>query len=243
MSYRDSHKAEGKGREYHESFSSYPHRAMLWGMEKVCLHKIIKKYLNNSGEFTSLDFACGTGRVLDLVSEYVKEPVGLDVSPSMIEVAKDNVKSAKIILADITKEDALDGQIFDLITAFRFFPNAEDTLRNEVLKALVTHLSEDGILVFNNHRNQSSLAMKILKILKKGNTNGMSVAEVNQLLQAHGLVIVDKYPLAILPLTDKHMLKPRWLAEFFEGILVALPLRESMAQNIIYVCQKINSKN
>ncbi len=238
MSYRESHKEEGKGREYHESFSSYPHRAMLWGIEKKCLKKIIKKYFYEYDEFTSLDFACGTGRVLELVSDYVKEPVGLDVSSTMLEVAKDNVKSAEIILADITRENVLDGVTFDLITAFRFFPNAEDVLRNDVLSALVEHLAEDGVLVFNNHRNQSSIAMKILRILNKGNTNGMSIAEVNQLLRAYGLVIVEKYPLAILPLTDKHMLKPQWLAEFIEKILVVLPFKESMAQNIIYVCKK-----
>ena len=71
----------------------------------------------------------------------------------MLEEAQRKLKRTEIIQADITKEDIFAGREFNLITAFRFFLNAEENLRKDALNTITSLLSEDGYFVFNNHRN------------------------------------------------------------------------------------------
>ena len=51
----------------------------------------------------------------------------------MLALARERCPHAKVILGDVTTTPGLAPGPFDLITAFRFFLNAEPTLRNEVL--------------------------------------------------------------------------------------------------------------
>ncbi len=62
---------------------------------------------------------------------------GIDVSASMLAVARQSAPSAEIVEGDPTREDLLSERHFDLITAFRSFPNAEDPLREAAMAARV----------------------------------------------------------------------------------------------------------
>ena len=157
-SYRESHLH--KGTDYHETFVSFPHRATIWGLEQWLLLKIVRKHFLNEPP-RHLDFACGTGRILGYLSPYCRSAVGVDISASMLDVARGNETRAEIMEADITRDDILGKREFDLITAFRFFPNAEFELRKEALGALARHLSGEGVLVFNNHKNAGSLRRRL----------------------------------------------------------------------------------
>ena len=79
-----------------------------------------------------LDFACGTGRILEYFAGRVDSSTGVDVSDSMMEVAGRWPPKAELIEADLTQNDVLGDRRFNLITAFRFFPNAEPELRQAV---------------------------------------------------------------------------------------------------------------
>ena len=63
----------------------------------------------------------------------------------------DNVRLQQI---DITRQSL--GDTFDVVTAFRFFLNAEQQLRREVLEAIRKHLKPDGRLVCNIQMNATS---------------------------------------------------------------------------------------
>ena len=73
---------------------------------------------------------------MSYLEDRTKSAVGVDLSPSMLEVARKNKRSAEIIEADLTRSDVLGDRKFNLITAFRFFPNAEAELRSEAMQVL-----------------------------------------------------------------------------------------------------------
>ena len=234
--YRESH--QGKGREYHAQFTQNPRRALIWSIEQRFLGDIARRFLS-PGEADHLDFACGSGRILARFADNVRSSTGVDVSTSMLESAKTLVPQARLIEADITRQEVFDGQLFDLITAFRFFPNAEPTLRHEVIKALYPLLRPGGLLVFNNHRNVSCLAFRVGRLLKRTNTPffGMSAREVAELVGSVGLSVERIYHVGIVPEFETRMLRPRFLVGWIESLATRLPVA-GLSEDLIYVCRK-----
>ncbi|MGN6391566.1 MAG: class I SAM-dependent DNA methyltransferase [Gemmatimonadales bacterium] len=235
MRYTDSHK--GKGADYHELFSPErnPYRAMIWRLEQRALDSIRREYLQ-AGPFTHLDFACGTGRILAYFSGAASTSTGVDVSPTMLTVARQTTPAAEFLEADLTASDVLGTRTFDLITAFRFFPNAEPELRQTALSILVRHLAPGGVIVFNNHKNRDSLRWRISLLRGRGSTAGtMNDAEVKALVSNAGLRVYRVVPLAILPFSEKHRLPIR-LIEGVEHLLDRWSGIAPMAQDVIYVC-------
>ncbi len=83
----------------------------------------------------------------------------------MLRIAKNVCKQSKIISIDITKENLKDK--FDVVTAFRFFLNAEDRLRVEALSAIYNILEDDGYLITNIHVNTKSIMGLMYRIINK----------------------------------------------------------------------------
>ena len=178
-SYRESHLQ--KGAEYHSSFASRPHLAITWKLERKLLTRIVREYFPD-GVPTHLDFACGTGRILGFLSPNTGSSTGVDLSASMLQVAHETLADVEIIEADLTRYDRLGCREFDLITAFRFFPNAEPSLRWR------------------------------------------------------------EYALSVLPLGDRHMLRPIGLTEVVESLLTRSGLFAPLAQNLIYMCRWVDAE-
>jgi len=237
ISYRESH--QGKGADYHATFSELPHRRLLWSLERRTLRSIVRKHL--AGGVRHLDFACGTGRVLGHLQPLVASSDGVDVSASMLAVAAQTAPGANLHLADITASPILAQRQFDLITSFRFFPNAEPALRRAAMQRLAAMLSAGGILVFNNHMNTSSLQRRLLALKGYRPEDGMSREEVRDLVRECGLRVVARYPLGLLPLSDNLMLGPYALWSAAERAASALVRSEKLAQDIIYVCAPARS--
>jgi SAM-dependent methyltransferase len=236
MRYTDKHK--GRGLDYHETFSPEvnPYRAMVWRLEQRALDGILRQHLA-SRTINHLDFACGTGRILGHFSGHVSSATGVDVSSSMIEVARQVAPRAELLEADLTQQDVLGERSFDLITAFRFFPNAEPELRQAVISVLARHLAANGVLVFNNHKNRNSLRWRISRLRGRGSTAGtMTHADVEALVTRAGLRILQVIPLATLPLSEKHLLVPIALAEPLERMISGWSPLAGLAQDVIYVC-------
>lgn len=237
-SYRDSHMH--KGAEYEESFHTIPHRAMMWRLEQRALRSLVGRLLPGGvGDY--LDFACGTGRVLAVVGPWARRATGLDISPTMLEVARRQAPAAEIICGDLTREPLLGGRQFDLITAFRFFPNAEDELRREVMERLVVHLRPGGILILNNHRNPDSSVRLALRALgREGEEPAasrlMRHSEVARMVGAAGLRIVRQVPLGSVPMDEGYFYGPPALIEASERVLSRIPLTWHLAQNVVYAC-------
>jgi len=239
MGYTESHK--DKGREYHESFVTAdlkPHRAMLWRLEQRALDDVLRKHLGTS-TISQLDFACGTGRILAHFQSKVGSATGVDVSRSMMEVARQVAPRTEFIEADLTKQDVLGDRQFNLITSFRFFPNAEPELRQAVIRVLARHLAPGGVLVFNNHKNRNSIPRRVARMLgREAGDSTMTHQEVQQLVTGAGLRIVEVIPLASLPFSDNHLVLPVSVLEFVERRISGVGALAGIAQDLIYVCAR-----
>jgi ubiquinone/menaquinone biosynthesis C-methylase UbiE len=239
MGYTESHKQ--KGRDYHQTFAPEvnPHRAMVWRLEQKALDGILRRHLAGRS-IAHLDFACGTGRVLGHLRSRVVSATGVDVARSMMDVAREVAPGVELIEADLTQNDVLGDRKFDLITAFRFFPNAEPELRRSVLRVLVRHIASDGVLVFNNHKNRNSLPGRISRFLKRAEPGPtMTHAEVQKYLSDAGLRIVEAVPLASLPFSENHLILPIPLLEGMERAISGLPVLTGIAQDVVYVCARV----
>lgn len=198
FSYRDSHKYQGKGAEYERYYSTQRWERFLWSREQKIIQQILEKYFKGI-DVHLLDFACGTGRITSFLENRVKTSTGVDVSGSMLAVAGNKLKRTEIIKADITVDNVLEGRKFNLITAFRFFVNAEPSLRSAAMKILSELLSEDGYFIFNNHQSLGSPWIKLhyMRHQKKnsqGIFNVMTIAEMKKLVEEVGLEILELYP-------------------------------------------------
>ena len=197
-SYRESHKYQGKGAEYEQYYQTQAWQKFLWSREQQIILRVLDKYLAGR-EVHLLDFACGTGRIAGLLEDRVTSSTGVDVSGSMLAVAREKLNRTRIIEADLTAENILKPRRFNLITAFRFFLNAEPELRRVAMRALADLLDDEGYLVFNNHQNLSSPWTRLLywRHLRKnpqGIFNVMSIQEMRQLVREAGLEIVEIFP-------------------------------------------------
>jgi ubiquinone/menaquinone biosynthesis C-methylase UbiE len=190
--YRVSHAERGK--TYDTTLASTPFDAYMAEWERKHLTHIVQQ-LFPAGPARYLDFACGTGRVTSTVAPLCKSSVGVDISPSMIEVARGKLPSTEFHLCDLTS-DELDIGTFDLVTAFRFFGNAQQELREAALRALSQRMNPGAYLVINSHRNPRAL-YAIFERLTGGAPHGMDLhlRKLQKLLARHKLAIRQKRPI------------------------------------------------
>lgn len=237
MDYRKSHLQPEKGNAYHASFINDPYRRMVWELEKEILNRILLDFYSES-EINHLDFACGTGRILLYLEDRTKRSLGVDLSPSMLEVARKYRKCAEVIDADLTKHDILGNRKFNLITAFRFFPNAQPQLRLEAIQVLRRHLEKNGFLVFNNHMNTACIKYRLARFLGRGGHKGMSIEETKRLTDEAGFDIVKIYHLCVLPVSDRFMLLREPLLKYIEKSLARVSILSNLGENLIFVCKR-----
>jgi len=240
ISYRESHKYKEKGAEYEAYYQNKKWQRFLWSREQEILVKIIEKYFV-SKQVNLLDFACGTGRIAEFLENRVKTSTSVDVSASMLAVAKEKLKRTEIIEADITAENILKPRKFNLITAFRFFLNAELELRSAAIKAIVELLDDDGYLVFNNHQNSGSpwIRLRYAHYRKKnpeGIYNVMSIEQMKNLVEEAGLETIEIYPIGFfhppkIPVSFR-------LSHAIDGAASNFRFMNKLSENLIAVCRR-----
>jgi ubiquinone/menaquinone biosynthesis C-methylase UbiE len=237
IDYRLSHLASDKGTLYDQHFREYGWRQYLWQREKQTLRKVIYDFFAFE-PVSCLDFACGTGRILEFIGPRVNTCTGLDISASMLSLCRKKLPDMELIEGDITHDDMLRGRVFNLITAFRFFANAQHSLRKEVLLALHRHLSEDGILVFNNHRNCSNPLFAIARLTGR-QLHTLSHSDILAVLDETGFTAEKVYAYGILPGHDKAWLSyPESLCYGADWLAERTGLDQWLGQDLIYICRK-----
>lgn len=229
--YRSSHLA--KGEDYDRIFRERPREASMWRLERRVLLKVLHERYNDIPP-SHLDFACGTGRVLAFLQPHASTSVGVDVSPTMLKVATVRAPRSKTVLADITRTDALEGSEFDLITAFRFFPNAEPSLRFEAMTTLRGLLSARGLIVVNNHLNGGSSLRRFQSARGRPTGHSMDHAEMEQLCHAADLEIVQSLGLGLLPVGSGRRRSERVLIYLDKRVHKGTRLSQ-LCENVIYV--------
>ena len=183
-----------RGDSYDATLASAPFDAYMTRVEVEHLRRLIPALFPNAKP-RYLDFACGTGRITQVVAPHAGETVGVDISPTMLEHARLKCPGASFVEADLTKASVDLGR-FDLVTSFRFFGNAQQDLRAAVLPALNRALKPGGYLIINSHRNPRSIAA-LLHGLTGGEPSGMDLHwnKLKALLRRHGFEIVRVQPI------------------------------------------------
>lgn len=235
MTYRDVHKDEGHGERY-DGYIEQPWQRWVWAREQQILLDVLDRYFGDR-EIHLLDFACGTGRILQFLEEKVETSVGVDVSIAMLDLARRKLKRTQLIEADITTKDTLPGEKYNLITAFRFFLNAEPPLRRQAMHALSSLLADDGILVFNNHGTASSPYIKALRLCSKATgrtSNAMSVRDMHELTRAAQLRIVEMHPAS---LAARRIGLPPSMCRFVERAGMKRPSLHRLFDEQVAVCR------
>lgn len=191
--YSSSH--TNRGIDYHTKFKDEFIRFINWKLEKQIISKTIQGYQ------TILDVATGTGRVSCFVKQ--KYPLttvtGIDISASMLAVAKSCQLDVRFIEDDFITSKKLDNK-FDVITAFRFLPNADISLLKNSIARISNLIQDDGVVLINNHRSLDSLANRIKRTLhKKGGKVGCSDQLIINEFTKNGLVLKKHYSISLFP--------------------------------------------
>jgi len=164
---------------------------LVWRIEQSLLETLVMEFRKAHDSIEYLDFACGTGRVLSFMQNYVDQATGIEISQAMVDIALMKSGRARVKCCDITNEPPGE-QKYDLITAFRFFTNAEPSLRLGAMKALANRLRDDtSWLVFNNHGNLLSRKALIWPLLAARNIGPAKVPCGRAMTHGQVLRLVD----------------------------------------------------
>jgi SAM-dependent methyltransferase len=190
-SYRQSHLGADKARSYDEDlWDLRAAKGLDWLIEQRLLADVLRTAVQ-PGASSAADFACGTGRVLEFLNRYFPSPVGIDISSDMLALARARCPRAALILGDVTTAADLAPGPFDLITAFRFFLNAEPSLRSQVLAWMGRSLRPGGVVIANFHLNPASLRGRYLRLrmTRAARPSMMSVNDARWLFEAHAFTV------------------------------------------------------
>jgi SAM-dependent methyltransferase len=196
IEYRDQFRSAEKASKYDAAYAEQGYASLLYQIEKVYLRESILAFRQTHLHIKLLDFACGTGRITTFVEPLVDQSVGVDISESMLELAKLKTNNTQFVCGDLTTDPSICPGPFDLITVFRFVTNAEPQLRETALLGLQARLRDDhSRLIFNVHRNIHSylflqrVIQKIKPPASEVDWNYLSIQEARQLALLSGLKI------------------------------------------------------
>lgn len=252
--YTDHYQKQGKSGESYDRSLANRFELAIFRLERIILLDLFRRLRCSDPYTTYLDFACGTGRIIDVFRSLIQTKVGVDTSAGQLAVARAKVPDAEFVHGNVLAEPALlGGREFNLITSFRLLLNLEPENRVPILRALRGLLTTDGYLVIDNHMNRHSIlgllalfAHKVLRVPKKplvpagcrGIISTMSESEMREALAAAGLQVEEVHRIFMLPGYKGFQLLPtRWLVPF-EAFLSRIPVANRLCKNQIYVCRQ-----
>jgi hypothetical protein len=214
------------------TFDSHVHELQVDWLRRLCRRYFAEPPIH-------VDFACGTGRIIEALQREVRASIGYDVSEAMLNRARRRCPNARFVkLPDggPIEPVAVDGPV--LATMFRLILNAEPETRDSGCRFIAETISAHpgSIAVVNNHGNSRSL--RHLARFRRRRTewfNELSDAEARQLFARHGLEVVETF--GVGHLTPRAYRTPAWLRSQVERINALLSGRflAGFAADICYV--------
>jgi SAM-dependent methyltransferase len=247
--YRNYYQSKESAIEYDQgAYREGSYETLLWDIEKQILIKHIKALRGKSKNLRYLDFACGTGRVISAIEEFVDESHGIDISQSMLNRAAEKTTHSKLLQGDITNDDKIINGKYDIVTTFRFVLNANPDLREVALKILSNNLrSKESWLIFNMHTNKYSYAyISYLKYKIFGQNENqdtkryMSINDCKKLAKLANLEVVKIRGLGFISSKIFNIL-PSSISEFIEKLLAKIPLVNMLGTDLIFFCRRKNN--
>jgi ubiquinone/menaquinone biosynthesis C-methylase UbiE len=237
--------AAAAGYEFQE-YGTGSYSTRVWEWQRPVLEQIIRDYQRqHPAPARLLDFACGTGRVTAAVESLVGTAEGIDISESMVALARAKCRRATFQVGNILSQPGLLPAKYDLITAFRFLLNVEPSVRRAVLTKLRAVLREpDGWLVVNVHGNSRSLRHPAILWRRRRERshptgdmlNEMSPPEAKGLLAECGFRVVRQFGFGMLPPT-LYRTPLRAVAALVDRSLAGENLWCNGSVDMMFVCQ------
>ena len=238
--YRLSHLS--RGGTYDATLAAAPFDAYMARAESRHLRRIVPT-LFPSAPPRYLDFACGTGRITAAVAPLCAEATGVDISHDMLEQARRKCPTVRFMHADLTRSD-VDLGSFDLVTAFRFFGNAQQSLRVAALDAIHRVLRPNGYLVINSHRNPHSLSALLHAATGGDGDMDLHYFKLRSLLRHCGFEVQQVLPIGAwmyrskLLLTEHEPARSERLERWFRFAMFA-----PIAPDAVVVARRIGAAN
>lgn len=172
---------------------------ILWELEKAYLDALLNDRAFVPRREHYLDFACGSGRVMQYLGPNFELTTGVDISSTMLSRAHDVLPSARLICGDVGSGQFEGGRKVDLLTSFRFLLNADPRDRLPALTWMRRQLRDShSRVIINNHGNLAShkalpYAARRLRGVRPGGTgNVLSHREVVALATQAGFRVVTR---------------------------------------------------
>jgi SAM-dependent methyltransferase len=220
----------------------------IWDLQRPVLLEMLRRQQTAVGRPLSLlDFACGTGRVLAFLENFVATAEGIDISPEMVAVGRQKCSRSRLRVADILAKPAALAAQYDVITAFRFLLNVEPEVRRRVLRRLREALrAPDGLLLVNMHGNSRSLrhpAILWRRWRERARPSGamlneMSPGETRTLLRECGFEVVRQVGFGLLPPT-LYRTPAHGLARVVDQCLAGQPGFNEWSIDLLLACRPI----
>ena len=112
----------------------------------------------------ALDFGCGVGRVTQALAKYFDKVDGVDIAPSMIELANTYNKCEDKVHYYVNHKNSLEifkDNTYDFIYSVEVFQHMPPEYQENYLSELLRILSPDGLLVFELPSEYESLKRKV----------------------------------------------------------------------------------
>lgn len=239
--YRTSHANHQKAVSYAKQFQDkYSMKHLYWQLEREILQNILSEY--NTHYMHLLDFACGTGRIIGSLEGWFDKVTGIDISHNMLQMARKASKKSVLVCGDVTQENFNLNGSYHVITAFRFFLNADAGLRRQVLQWIHDHLRAGGILICNFHLNPKSLMGIYYRFYswthRSPKPNFLSFTDAHALLAGSHFRIIGIYPYGYLFYRRSGLRFPQKTLLALERRLMRLSWLAPHARNFIAVAIK-----
>ncbi len=108
----------------------------------------------------ALDFGCGVGRLTRALAKRIEHVAGVDVAPSMLRIARENVSQA-------TFSAEIPDQRFDLIVSLIVFQHIPVRRGEALLDEILRHLSDDGVAALQfTFRRPGSFLRRVARTIR-----------------------------------------------------------------------------
>jgi 2-polyprenyl-3-methyl-5-hydroxy-6-metoxy-1,4-benzoquinol methylase len=214
LDYRECHLRDDAAEAYRDVYAAGYYAAQWRQLELPWLSGVFAA-LKQRGARRMLDIACGQGRISLLGAKYFEHVQGIDISPSMLERARAALREDTSLANVDVHFDAADVRTFaadkpfDVITAFRFFLNAEDELRLDGLRCARRNVAPNGTLIANVHVAATSpLAMfysvsnasrRLMGKRTSSVRNAVSLATLRRMFTLEGFRVERVHRYSLLP--------------------------------------------
>jgi SAM-dependent methyltransferase len=190
------------------------------------------------------DFACGTGRAIDLLAGHVSVAYGYDVSAAMMARARALGRQAQWhrVAAEgpVPWPASVGGP--SVVTVFRLLLNVPVEVRDRAVAFAATVLPDagSGLLVVQNHGSRRSLR-HLARRRHRSNEwfQELSDAEVESSLARYGFEVVERRGFALFPQGWYGPARLRPLIRRVDAALCATRLFDRWAVDVLYVARRV----